>query len=281
MKVLTRLSAPFVSVFGNEWKSRVLVNASCGMGYLVFETRIALNRQLNCHSNNGSIVNRNLSIMSPLTQFVSKAHYIISGVVSINDKSTLKQDCVAAGGINTNINIKAMTNNVRILSVFNHSMTNISIPKDEVIKQKLKCISLSDCKTTFWGNGDSNRFLLEKDNFGFTVTNTTVTPNSFSNLEYKNHFESCYYIEGNGKYEWDVNGSSSLIETNNRHSSIDGDDDDDDDTISKCQSTMMIMNNRDAHILAGGDKQAVNISIFCPALKGDEKHDFTKTYSEY
>lgn len=54
-----------------------------------------------------------------------------------------------------------------------------------------------------WGNGQSRRFLLERDGMGYTVTDTTILANTESWLEYKNHKEACYCIEGSGEIEAD------------------------------------------------------------------------------
>ena len=57
---------------------------------------------------------------------------------------------------------------------------------------------LEDVKTVEWSNGLSRRFLLEKDGMGYTVTDTIVNKGTKSLLEYENHLEACYCIEGKG-----------------------------------------------------------------------------------
>ena len=57
---------------------------------------------------------------------------------------------------------------------------------------------LDEVKTVEWGNGLSRRFLLEADGMGYTVTDTIVRAGTKSRLEYKNHLEACYCIEGKG-----------------------------------------------------------------------------------
>ena len=57
---------------------------------------------------------------------------------------------------------------------------------------------LDEVKTVEWGNGLSRRFLLEADGMGYTVTDTIVRKGTKSRLEYKNHLEACYCIEGKG-----------------------------------------------------------------------------------
>src|SRR5438105_344188 len=57
---------------------------------------------------------------------------------------------------------------------------------------------LDEAKTVEWGNGLSRRFLLEADGMGYTVTDTIVRKGTKSRLEYKDHLEACYCIEGKG-----------------------------------------------------------------------------------
>jgi L-ectoine synthase len=53
--------------------------------------------------------------------------------------------------------------------------------------------SASDVSTEKWR---SLRFLLEKDEMAFTMTDTTVKGGTEQILWYKNHLEACYCIEG-------------------------------------------------------------------------------------
>ena len=62
---------------------------------------------------------------------------------------------------------------------------------------------LDEVKTVEWGNGLSRRFLLEADGMGYTVTDTIVKAGTKSLLEYKNHLEACYCIEGSGSVDRD------------------------------------------------------------------------------
>ena len=58
---------------------------------------------------------------------------------------------------------------------------------------------LENVKTVEWGNGLSRRFLLEADGMGYTVTDTIVNKGTKTLIEYANHLEACYCIEGRGK----------------------------------------------------------------------------------
>ncbi|EKE16555.1 MAG: hypothetical protein ACD_11C00002G0004 [uncultured bacterium] len=109
-----------------------------------------------------------------------------------------------------------------------------------------------------WGNGISTRFLLEKDNLGFTVTHTTINAGSVSKMEYKNHLEACYCIDGEGEVE-DEFGNKQIIS----------------------EGVLYALDKHDKHILRA--KTALKlICFFTPALTGNEKHELSKTgFSSY
>jgi L-ectoine synthase len=111
---------------------------------------------------------------------------------------------------------------------------------------------LSDVKTVEWGNGLSRRFLLDADGMGYTVTDTIVRAGTKSLIEYKNHLEACYCIEGSG----------SVIEMDGTEHKI-------------VVGTMYALDNRDPHYLLGGENEDMRlVCMFTPALVGDEAHDF-------
>jgi L-ectoine synthase len=112
--------------------------------------------------------------------------------------------------------------------------------------------SLDEVKSVEWGNGLSRRFLLEADGMGYTVTDTIVRKGTKSLIEYTNHLEACYCIEGSG----------SVIEMDGTEHKI---------TV----GMIYALNNRDPHYLLGGENEDFRlVCMFTPALKGDEHHDF-------
>ena len=114
---------------------------------------------------------------------------------------------------------------------------------------------LEDVKTVEWGNGLSRRFLLEADGMGYTVTDTIVNKGTRSFLEYENHLEACYCIEGSG---------SVIEEDGTEHELVPG--------------TMYALDKHDAHhLLASPDEDLRLVCTFTPALKGDEAHKFTES----
>ena len=101
-----------------------------------------------------------------------------------------------------------------------------------------------------WGNGLSRRFLLYSDNMGYTLTDTIVRAGTTSKLEYRNHFEACYCIEGEGEVS-DLEGNSHPIRP----------------------GTIYALDKNDPHFLiAAPDTDLRLVCVFSPALHGDESH---------
>lgn len=99
-----------------------------------------------------------------------------------------------------------------------------------------------------WGNGQSRRFLLEQDGMGYTVTDTTIRANSESLLEYKNHKETCYCIEGTGEIE--AEGVVYSLEP----------------------GSIYALDKHDKHFLRAQTDMRV-VCVFTPPLKGAESHN--------
>jgi L-ectoine synthase len=114
---------------------------------------------------------------------------------------------------------------------------------------------LDEVKTVEWGNGLSRRFLLESDGMGYTVTDTIINAGTTSRLEYKNHLEACYCIEGSGAVV-ELDGT--------RHEIVVG--------------TLYALNNHDAHdLIANAEGDMRLVCMFTPALTGDEAHRLTES----
>ncbi|QBI54928.1 ectoine synthase [Streptomonospora litoralis] len=109
---------------------------------------------------------------------------------------------------------------------------------------------IENVKTVDWGNGLSRRFLLQEDGVGYSITDTIVSAGTRSRLEYRNHLESCYCIEGSG----------AVIE-------LDG-------TVHPLRpGRMYSLDKHDAHFLvADPDTDLRLVCVFTPALQGDEAH---------
>jgi L-ectoine synthase len=98
-----------------------------------------------------------------------------------------------------------------------------------------------------WGNGQSRRFLLERDGMGFTLTDTLVEAGTESLLQYRNHLEACYCIEGEGEVE--AGGEVHHIS----------------------KGTLYAPDQHDEHWLRARTDIRL-VCVFLPALKGHESH---------
>lgn len=99
-----------------------------------------------------------------------------------------------------------------------------------------------------WGNGRSRRFLVESDGMGFAVMETLVLAGTESLLEYKQHFEACYCIDGRGEVE-DMAGNVYALEP----------------------GTIYALDKHDRHYLRAKTDMRL-VSIFNPPIKGHERH---------
>ncbi len=104
-------------------------------------------------------------------------------------------------------------------------------------------------RDVFWGNGQSRRFLIEKDGMGYSLTDTVIEAGTESLLEYKNHMEACYCIEGEGEVE-DMQGNKFVIKP----------------------GTMYALDKHDKHYLRASKTMRL-VCMFTPPLKGDESHN--------
>ena len=110
-------------------------------------------------------------------------------------------------------------------------------------------------RDVFWGNGRSRRFLLRRDGMGYTLTDTVVEAGSESLLEYRNHLEACYCIQGEGEVE--VNGQVYPIAV----------------------GTMYALDRHEKHTLRALTTMRL-VCVFSPPLEGQEAHRLEKTLLE-
>ncbi|GAA4232360.1 ectoine synthase [Actinomadura meridiana] len=102
-----------------------------------------------------------------------------------------------------------------------------------------------------WGNGLSYRFLVQADGMGFTVTETLVRAGTKSRIQYRRHLEACYCIRGRGEVVSANGGTSHRIEP----------------------GVLYALDRHDAHFLIADEEEDLFlISVFNPALNGDEAH---------
>ena len=99
------------------------------------------------------------------------------------------------------------------------------------------------------GEFKSLRILLERDNLGFSLTETTISEGTPQVWHYKQHLEACYCLEGRGVL--------TDIETGLQFTIVPG--------------TTYILDKHDRHQLKVFEK-LVLLCVFKPPLKGKEVH---------
>lgn len=100
-----------------------------------------------------------------------------------------------------------------------------------------------------WGNGQSRRFLLENDGMGFAFTETLILAGTDIFIQYRNHLEACYCIEGDGEIE-DTSGKKHAIS----------------------RGTLYALDDHDPHYLRAWTDMRL-VSVFCPPITGHERHN--------
>ncbi len=100
-----------------------------------------------------------------------------------------------------------------------------------------------------WGHGRSRRFLLKKDAMGFTLTDTLIEKGVNIVLQYRNHLEACYILEGEGLLTNEETGEKYAI----------------------APGLLYALDKHERHrVEAYSNLRA--ICVFSPALEGNEKH---------
>lgn len=97
---------------------------------------------------------------------------------------------------------------------------------------------------------ESRRFILKKDNVGFSLNDTIIKAGTESYFWYKNHIEAVYCIEGEGEIE--------KLETGDIYQIKPG--------------TMYLLNEHDKHKLRARTEMRM-VCVFNPPLVGTETHN--------
>jgi len=119
----------------------------------------------------------------------------------------------------------------------------------------MKVVVPSQVEPVNFTGGKSYRSVLKKDNLGFALMRTEIDKGGPYLWHYKHHQEACYCVSGNGVLK--------DLETNEEHYIFEG-------------CTYIVDNNQKHTFTAITD--VVLISVFNPALRGDETHDKDGNY---
>jgi L-ectoine synthase len=104
----------------------------------------------------------------------------------------------------------------------------------------------------------SLRMLVKSDNMGFSMNETIVKAGASLTLEYKNHLEGCYCVSGSGRVTDHATGKVHPIKA----------------------GVLYALDQHDNHTLTVEEGQDMFlISVFNPALQGDEVHGADGSYS--
>lgn len=116
---------------------------------------------------------------------------------------------------------------------------------------------LENAKTVEWGNGLSRRFIVDTDGLGYSITDTIVLAGTKSRLQYRNHLETCYCIEGSGEVV-ELDGTSHPL----------------------TPGVLYALNDHDPHYLIASPEEDMRlVCVFAPALQGDEVHNLDENVS--
>ncbi len=102
---------------------------------------------------------------------------------------------------------------------------------------------------------ESRRILLAADGLGYSLHDTICAAGSEQRLEYKNHVETNYVIEGQGSVEAIATG----------------------EVFPLGPGTVYVLDQHEAHLLRAATDMRI-ICVFTPALTGQEKHDAAGSY---
>ncbi len=101
----------------------------------------------------------------------------------------------------------------------------------------------------------SRRLLLRDDQMGFSLHDTTIHAGTTTHMQYLNHLEAVYCIEGSGTVTLVKTGQVIPIEA----------------------GTVYALNEHDEHVLRA-ETQMRMVCVFNPALVGPEVHDERGAY---
>lgn len=104
---------------------------------------------------------------------------------------------------------------------------------------------------------ESRRILLAGDGLGYSFHDTLIKHGSTQVLEYKNHIEANYCIEGEGEVEEVATGRVWPLKP----------------------GTMYVLDRHDRHIIRATKSDLRFVCIFTPALTGQETHDKDGSYN--
>jgi len=113
----------------------------------------------------------------------------------------------------------------------------------------------ADVDTEGW---NSRRLIFKEAGMGYSVNDTLIKPGAELDMEYRNHLETVYCIEGEGEITDLASGETHAIRP----------------------GTIYALNEHDHHILRANKGSHMRmVCVFNPPLTGREVHDETGAYA--
>jgi L-ectoine synthase len=113
----------------------------------------------------------------------------------------------------------------------------------------------ADVDTPGW---NSRRLIYKEAGMGYSVNDTLIKAGAELEMEYKNHFETVYCIEGQGEITDLATGQTHAIRP----------------------GTLYALNHHDRHVLRANQGTHMRmVCVFNPPLTGREVHDATGAYA--
>jgi len=113
----------------------------------------------------------------------------------------------------------------------------------------------ADVDTEGW---TSRRLIYKDAGMGYSVNDTIIKPGAELEMEYRNHLETVYCIEGEGEITDLATGQTHAIRS----------------------GTIYALNNHDRHVLRANKGTHMRmVCVFNPPLTGQEVHDETGAYA--
>ncbi|MEE8533006.1 MAG: ectoine synthase [Alphaproteobacteria bacterium] len=199
-----------------------------------------------------------------------EANYIVSGHGAVTDVASGESRPLAEGALYTvgpkDRHLLAATTDLRIISIFNPPLVGDETHDEDgaypptgplppgrprmFVKTVEELRAAGREKVVAGGSARSVRMLLEEDGVGVTIADVNLAAGNENVLWYKHHWEANYMLAGSGEVCDLTTGESWPLEP----------------------GTMYCVGPPDRHSMhAHTDLHLV--SVFCPALKGDEMHD--------
>jgi L-ectoine synthase len=106
------------------------------------------------------------------------------------------------------------------------------------------------------GNWISRRLLLNDDKMGFSFHETVIFKGTQTRIQYKNHLEAVFCVDGEGEVETIPDGTVYPVKP----------------------GTLYALNEHDHHYLRATTSDLRLLCVFNPPLWGDEVHDTDGSY---